>query len=144
MKDIIKEMRDCAKCLRDTPAFSDIPDHVVKAMDRWASRLEAMHPADVPSAEELADVVSNAFGDFAGDWDDIANAILSHLSPWLQPRTVTAEQVVALAKALHKSHENYFCRNGIFVVPFENHASLWRCLAFAAFAAAGFNVEEWK
>lgn len=41
-------------------------------------------PADVPSAEVLADIVSDAFGDFAGDWDDIAKAILAHLAPWLQ------------------------------------------------------------
>lgn len=53
MKDIIKEMRDCAKCLRDTPAFSDIPDHVAKAMDRWASRLESMQPAAGPRRTDV-------------------------------------------------------------------------------------------
>jgi ribosomal protein L29 len=96
-------------------------------------------PADVPSAEDIWDAYLKS-----GKANEVAlvNWILPHLAPWLQPRTVMAEQIEKAARGLY---ENYVIwswgRAGDWTKESDVCRNLWKDRAIAAFAAAGFTVE---
>ena len=66
----------------------------------------------------------------------------AHLAPWLQPRTVTEEQIEKAARGLY---ENYVIwswgRAGDWIKESGASRNLWKDRAIAAFEAAGFIAE---
>ena len=113
-----------------------LPNLMAEFCDFLASRAVIDLPADVPSAEELAKVIEYQI---AIDGGADAASIVRILAPWLQPRTVTAEQVEAFAR------EMYRVRWAMdWVTLTEPTRDPFRAHLRAGLAAAGFTVEEEK
>lgn len=129
-------------------AFLPGPDmsYEEHALSYFAAHAVIDLPADVPSPEEIDNAWDLYCEDFHEDKNDCAltpvRFTLEHLSPWLQPRTVTAEQIEKAARGLYESYVIWsWGRAGDWTKESEVSRNLWKDRAIAAFAAAGFNVE---
>ena len=140
-EDAAKEMQCMKHVIRNVYCEWDdlgenYKDDFRKAFDMFlpflASRAVIEVPADVPSAVDIWDAYLKS-----GKANEVAlvDWILPYLAPWLQPRTVTAEQVEQAARAARQD-SSMGCNWPDAVAQMH-----WEVGIRAAFAAAGFNVE---
>jgi len=110
-----------------------------------ASRAVIDLPADVPSAEDIVTELVAFWGGYSispdrNDFGTVVRHILSRLAPWLQPRTITAEQVEQAARAAHAyTHEGW---NTEWEGETKEYQGKWLARIRNIFAAAGFEIER--